>query len=113
MTETMVERVARAICWSNGMNPDLTLGGDGQNFLWHEYVPQARAAIDAMKWPSPKMIDAGTTRIYVRPKMPATFIAETIDDTQPIPSYRSISPDDFEHRFRMAIDAALSETEGG
>lgn len=47
-TEELREKVARAICWTNGMNPDLTLGGDGQNFLWHEYIPQADAAIRAM-----------------------------------------------------------------
>jgi hypothetical protein len=39
------EKVARALCWKNGMNPDLTLGGDGQNFLWHEYTGEADAAI--------------------------------------------------------------------
>lgn len=43
----LLESVARALCWANGMNPDLTLGGDGQNFLWHEYVHQANVAIDA------------------------------------------------------------------
>ena len=43
-----VERVARAICWKCGMDPNLTLGGDGQNFLWMEYEGQARAAIGAM-----------------------------------------------------------------
>lgn len=42
-----VEAVARAICWSNGMNPDVSLGGDGVNFLWHEYDSQAKAAIHA------------------------------------------------------------------
>lgn len=41
------EAVARAICWANGMNPDLTLGGDGENFLWHEYEHEAEAAITA------------------------------------------------------------------
>lgn len=44
----IVERVARVLCWKNGMNPDLTLGGDGENFLWHEYTGQAEAAIEAV-----------------------------------------------------------------
>ena len=43
------ERVARALCWKNGMNPDLTLGGDGENFLWHEYIPQAKTAIEVCR----------------------------------------------------------------
>lgn len=53
----MVERVAKAICWKNGMNPDLTLGGDGVNFLWHEYEGQARAAIEAMREPTSWMLN--------------------------------------------------------
>ena len=44
----LVEKVARSLCWKAGMNPDLTLGGDGQNFLWHEYVEAARTAIKAI-----------------------------------------------------------------
>jgi len=61
MTDTpgMVERVARVLCWKNGMNPDLTLGGDGENFLWHEYEDEARAAIEAMREPTQGMIEAG------------------------------------------------------
>ena len=55
----MIEKVARAICWKNGMNPDLTLGGDGQNFLWMEYEAQAEAAIAAMRIPTGKMIFHG------------------------------------------------------
>ena len=48
MTDKMVEKVARAICWKNGMDPDKTLGDDGQNFLWMEYEDQAKAAIGAV-----------------------------------------------------------------
>jgi len=39
------EKVARQLCFKNGMDPDLSLGGDGVNFLWMEYEEQARAAI--------------------------------------------------------------------
>jgi hypothetical protein len=41
----LVEKVARALCWKNGdgMNPDLSLGGDKQNWLW--YVDEAKAVI--------------------------------------------------------------------
>lgn len=42
-----LEATARAICWANDMNPDLKLGGDGENFLWHEYEHEAEAAITA------------------------------------------------------------------
>ena len=56
---SMIERVARAICWANGMDPDLTLGGDGKNFLWREYVSQARAAIEAMREPTKAMTESG------------------------------------------------------
>lgn len=41
-----IEQVARALCWKNGMDPDTTLGGDGVNFLWHEYIEPAKAAIE-------------------------------------------------------------------
>ncbi len=61
--ETMREAVARAICWKNGMNPDLTLGGDGQNFLWMEYMGQADAAIEAVLenlWQLPSIKKPGT-----------------------------------------------------
>ena len=47
--DQLIEAMARAICWKNGMNPDLTLGGDGQNFLWHEYISQATAALTAIE----------------------------------------------------------------
>jgi len=46
---TLVERIARMLCWKNGMNPDLTLGGDGVNFLWHEYQRDAIAVIEEFR----------------------------------------------------------------
>lgn len=42
---TLVEKISRALCWANGMNPDVTLGGDGVNFLWMEYEHQADAVM--------------------------------------------------------------------
>ena len=44
---TEEEHVARDLCWANGLNPDTSLGGDQVNWLWHEYVYQARVAIDS------------------------------------------------------------------
>lgn len=55
----MIEKVARALCWNNGMNPDLTLGGDGVNFLWMEYEDKAKAAIEAMYDPTEAITTAG------------------------------------------------------
>lgn len=43
--DDLIEKVARAICKADGGDPNLTLGGDGENFLWHEYEPHARAAL--------------------------------------------------------------------
>jgi hypothetical protein len=43
-----IELVARTLCVKAGMDPDLSLGGDGQNFLWHEYVYPARGVLEAL-----------------------------------------------------------------
>jgi len=32
------ERIARIFCECDGYNPDHTLGGDGENFRWREYL---------------------------------------------------------------------------
>jgi hypothetical protein len=42
------EAIARVLCFTHGADPDSSLGGDGQNFLWHEWLLEARAAISAM-----------------------------------------------------------------
>ena len=42
----IIERVARVLCFKNGMDPNLSLGGDHENFLWMEYESQSRAAIE-------------------------------------------------------------------
>ena len=44
------------------MNPDVSLGGDGVNFLWHEYEHQARVAIKAMQKPTRAMVQAAIAR---------------------------------------------------
>lgn len=41
----IIEKVARTLCWKNGMDPDLSLGGDKQNWLWMEYEDQAEFAV--------------------------------------------------------------------
>lgn len=52
MSETMVERVARAICVSEKINDDDALGG------WIHWQEAARAAIEAMSEPTPGMCAA-------------------------------------------------------
>lgn len=46
--DLLVEKAARALCWANGMDPNISLNGDGRNFLWAEYEHQAEAVIEAM-----------------------------------------------------------------
>jgi hypothetical protein len=44
---TRLERVARAICFEDGRNPDSMTTED--SFAWHSYIAEAQAAIDAMQ----------------------------------------------------------------
>lgn len=68
MPDTMIERVARALCKAAGDHPDSLYAGppiDEPVFLssgaiqptlgWHKYVPEARAAITAMREPTEAM----------------------------------------------------------
>ena len=41
----LIEKVARMLCWKHGSDPDMSLGGDKQNFLWMEWEDEAEAAI--------------------------------------------------------------------
>ncbi|MBA8799158.1 hypothetical protein FHW77_002877 [Agrobacterium sp. RC10-4-1] len=66
MAETMIERVARAICVASGLDPDRPFSSSNysketepQEFAWHEYLPEARAAINAMREPTRAMHEAG------------------------------------------------------
>jgi hypothetical protein len=71
---TMIERVARAICAATDVTPENALGGpffdapDAPYYFgepqqqaprWKLYVPAARAAIAAMREPTPGMVEAG------------------------------------------------------
>lgn len=44
----VVEPVARAICWACEENPDHRGDCRGNKHRWEDYVPVARAAIEAM-----------------------------------------------------------------
>lgn len=66
MAETMIERVARAICVASGLDPDRPFSSSNysketepQEFAWHEYLPEARAAINAMREPTESMVENG------------------------------------------------------
>lgn len=53
---TMIEKVARAIAKSQ--YPDKS-----ENVMWQHFIPDARAALEAMEEPTPQMlIDAGSIR---------------------------------------------------
>jgi hypothetical protein len=55
----MIEKVARAICEEERMNPDDALGG------WVHWAPAARAAIEAMREPTEAIMDAGPPEPYM------------------------------------------------
>jgi hypothetical protein len=56
MTNPMIEKVARAIAANNkrGLSPD----APEVDAVWHSYCGQARAAIEAMREPSRRMLRA-------------------------------------------------------
>ena len=106
MTE-MIERVARAICAAEGIDPDARrrsaaairmMMSDGREWdnsedlgaEWEEWVPQARAAIEAMREPTPGM------------RWPMSYAA-----------WHSGSGQDIANVWRSGVDAALKEDDRG
>jgi|JI10StandDraft_1071094.scaffolds.fasta_scaffold417910_1 hypothetical protein len=60
MTDSMIERVARAICRAN-CTPDMSaedIDCQEEN-AWDMWVPEARAAIEAMRTPTEAMVKEG------------------------------------------------------
>ena len=53
---TPMERAARALCSLDGNPENATMDGKP---LWQDYLPEARAALTALREPSPTMIEAG------------------------------------------------------
>jgi len=51
-----MERAARALCELDGNTPGATMNGKP---LWQDYLPEARAVIDAIREPNETMIAAG------------------------------------------------------
>ena len=54
--QTMIERVARALCRVDGHPEDAKMDGKP---LWASYEAEARAAIAEMRHPTPAMVTAG------------------------------------------------------
>lgn len=49
----MAEKVARAICLAAQLDPDRK--GNATRWRWQEFLPEARAAVEAMQEPTEKM----------------------------------------------------------
>lgn len=90
----MLEKVARAICIAAGENPDedwrQAPGGPfaevhlkpGQEARWRLYLPQARAAVEALREPSEGMVEAGwgVAPVYDDPATsPGVYFTAMID----------------------------------
>jgi len=56
--ETMIEKVAKALCATAGHNPDAPNPDKGGEPFWYSDRPYARAAIEAMREPSDGMLIA-------------------------------------------------------
>lgn len=86
MSESMIERVARAICTAHGEFPDTeTPYNPHVSHLWQHYIPSARAAIEAMRTPTEAMEEAA-------------HYGEAPGE-----------PNHFSEEWEQAIDAALQE----
>lgn len=58
--QNIIERVARAICRSDGTDPSVMITIDGiEAPVWTLCANAARAAIEAMREPTPEMVKAG------------------------------------------------------
>lgn len=93
-----LREIARKSCELRGANPDASLGGDGQNFLWMEAleveVKPTLAALEALgftvvpKEPTEAMLEAGRQAFY-GPCEPTTGHAvyrAMIEASQPEPN---------------------------
>lgn len=62
----MIDRVARAMCIADGMNPDHLPNedyADGHEVQWMLYRNMAKAAIGAMREPTTEMYEAGQNEV--------------------------------------------------
>lgn len=73
---SMIEKMARAICRSRGLNPDgVSFGGgsvshDGvittyaHRYVWQDHIVTARACLTALSEPTPEMVEAGANHTW-------------------------------------------------
>ncbi len=62
MPNLTVERAARLLCKLDMLDPDSSLSGDGQNFLWMEYAEtKVKPIFRAIREPSDQMVDTAIT----------------------------------------------------
>lgn len=91
MMESMVERVARAICLARHEDPDATWEREGERITvattarWQRCVPEAIAAIQAMTEPTEAMCAA----LEFGPAAPADALNGTCRSIW-LPSYRAM-----------------------
>lgn len=118
-----VEEVARALCRQEGEDPDLpTPHHPTVKHLWEHYIPSARAAIEAMRKPTEKQLDAVRYLVqwhtFERPTEAALLrhagclrkpVPEGCRDVEHVPPTNMVSY--WIHR--GIIDAALSEEVAG
>jgi hypothetical protein len=95
MDEKIVEAVARAICISQELDPDLPSYGHPGGPAWQYYLPEARAAIEAH---TAALADAGFVIVPREPTMPAM---QEIFGRGPVDG---IPLAEAERRFRKAIE---------
>jgi hypothetical protein len=55
----MREKIARAMCWKNQMDPDAKSHINGNAWHWEDYLPDADAALDALMEPTDEMQNSG------------------------------------------------------
>lgn len=61
---TMIERLARAICAANQMDPDSKSHINGNALHWEDYVKDAEAALAELREPSDEMCAVGAEHWY-------------------------------------------------
>ncbi len=95
----MIERVARALCIATGELPDTeTPYHPTVSHIWEHYIPDARAAIEAMREPTETMYCAGDEEILAHLNSEKFIKGE---DTPAVDCWKAM------------IDAALAEEKTG
>jgi hypothetical protein len=94
---TPLERAARALCLADGLDPDRKFkssdwseGTAPREFAWHEYLPKARAVLQAIREPSDDQLIEAQRAMFGSTHSAPLLSALTIG-------------------FQAMIDAALSE----